>query len=301
MCYNGKVVTHIKTDIRGRTMDKKRRRTTKKRADGKSIVEDTKRPARRRRGRRKKRKQSLLLNLVLIIAIAVFCVSAFQLFRIARGYQEGRSEYDKVRDVAVTNEDDQDKFRVDFDELLKINSDTVGWIRFYPEPKEINYPIVQGEDNDRYLHETFSANENTLGAIFLDAAARPDYTDRNTIIYGHRMKDGSMFRHLQDYDEKSFWEENPYFYIYTPDGKEITYHIYSAGQVKDTSDTYLTAFGSDEEYQAFLDMTKETSLYDTGVEVTTNDTIVTLSTCTAASDENRFVVRGVKEKEVELQ
>lgn len=109
-----------------------------------------------------------------------------------------------------------------------------------------------------------------------------------------------MFRHLQDYEDQSFWESNPYFYIYTPDGREITYHIYSVGQVEDTSDTYLTSFASDEDYQVFLDMTKEISLYDTGVEVTTEDTIVTLSTCTSASDEHRFVVRGVKESEVNL-
>ena len=152
----------------------------------------------------------------------------------------------------------------------------------------------------KYLHKTFSANENTLGAIFLNAGNSPDFSDRNSIVYGHRMKDGSMFRHLQDYEDQSFWESNPYFYIYTPDGREITYHIYSVGQVEDTSDTYLTSFASDEDYQAVLDMTKEISLYETGVEVTTEDTIVTLSTCTSASDEHRFVVRGVKEREVNL-
>lgn len=197
--------------------------------------------------------------------------------------------------------DDKEKFRVDFDELMKINDDTVGWIRFYKEPSQINYPVVQGEDNDLYLHKTFSANENTLGAIFVDAAASSDFTDKNTIIYGHRMKDGSMFRKLEEYKDKDFWKENPYFYIYTPDGKEITYKIYSVGQVLDTSDTYLTSFAGEEDYQKFLDMTMKEADYDTGVKVTTDDTIVTLSTCTAASDENRFVVRGVKEKEVELQ
>ena len=88
--------------------------------------------------------------------------------------------------------------------------------------------------------------------FFLNAGNSPDFSDRNSIIYGHRMKDGSMFRHLQDYEEKAFWESNPYFYIYTPDGREITYHIYSAGQVEDTSDTYLTAFASDEGVPEFL-------------------------------------------------
>ena len=251
------------------------------------------------RGRRKK-KGNLASNLILIIAAVIFCVSAYQLFKIGKGYYDGRSEYDKIRNLVIV-QDDKDDFRVDFDELLRINPDTIGWIRFYPEPSIISYPIVQGEDNEEYLHKTFSANENTLGAIFLNVDNSSDFSDKNSIVYGHRMKDGSMFRHLQDYEDKSFWQENPYFYIYTLDGRMITYHIYSVGQVEDTSDTYLTSFGSDEEYQAFLDMTKQTALYDTGVEVTTEDTIVTLSTCTSASDNHRFVVRGVKEEERVLE
>ena len=259
------------------------------------------RKKRHRRGRRRKRKGGVLSNLILAVAVVVFCVSGFQLIRIGKGYLDGRSEYEKVRDVALTNPDEQEGFRVDFEELMKINPDTVGWIRFYPEPSQISYPIVQGEDNERYLHETFSANENTLGAIFLNVDNSADYSDKNTIIYGHRMRDGSMFRHLQDYEDESFWKDNPYFYIYTPDGKEITYHIYSYAVVNAVSDTYLTEFGDDESYQEFLDMTMETSEYDTGVEVDAEDTIVTLSTCTSASDENRIVVRGVKEKEVELK
>lgn len=277
--------------------------SAKRKIDGKSKEMNRKR-ANHHRGRRKPRKarrKNMILNVILVAAIVVFCVSAFKLLQIGKGYKDGQSEYEKVRDVAIKNADDKEKFRVDFDELMKINDDTVGWIRFYKEPSQINYPVVQGEDNDLYLHKTFSANENTLGAIFVDAAASSDFTDKNTIIYGHRMKDGSMFRKLEEYKDKDFWKENPYFYIYTPDGKEITYKIYSVGQVLDTSDTYLTSFAGEEDYQKFLDMTMKEADYDTGVKVTTDDTIVTLSTCTAASDENRFVVRGVKEKEVELQ
>lgn len=277
--------------------------SAKRKIDGKSKEMNCK-GANHHRGRRKSRKarrKNMILNVILVAAIVVFCVSAFKLLQIGKGYKDGQSEYEKVRNVAIKNADDKEKFRVDFDELMKINKDTVGWIRFYKEPSQINYPVVQGADNDLYLHKTFSANENTLGAIFVDAAASSDFTDKNTIIYGHRMKDGSMFRKLEEYKDEDFWKENPYFYIYTPDGREITYKIYSVGQVLDTSDTYLTSFASDEEYQTFLDMTMKEADYDTGVKVTTDDTVVTLSTCTAASDEHRFVVRGVKEKEVELQ
>lgn len=255
---------------------------------------------RHHRGRRRKKKAGILSNIILIVAVIVFCVSGFQLFRIVKGYMDGNAEYKEVQDLALTNADQEEGFRVDFDKLMELNPDTIGWIRFYPEPSQISYPIVQGDDNETYLHKTFSANENTLGAIFLDVGNTADFSDRNSIVYGHRMKNGSMFRHLQDYEDQSFWEENPYFYIYTPDGREITYHIYSYAVVKEDSETYRMSFADDGEYQEFLDMTKETAEYDTGVEVTTEDTVVTLSTCTSSSDENRIVVRGVKEKEVEL-
>ena len=226
------------------------------------------------RGRReKKKKAGMLSNIILIVALAVFCVSAFQLVKIVGGYAKGRDEYKKIQSIAINKEDSEPEkgFSVDFDELKGINPDTVGWIRFYPEPSIINYPIVQTTDNDR-----------------------------NSIIYGHRMKDGSMFRKLDEYKDKSFWEANPYFYIYTPDGREIVYHIYSAATVKDTDDVYLTGFENDEAYQSYLDMTKRIAIYDTGVEVTTADSVVTLSTCTSASDEHRFVVIGVKEQENQM-
>ena len=264
------------------------------------------RQKRKRKEERRQKKGGIISTIVLVVAIAVFCVSGFQLYKIMSGYHKGKAEYDKILEIAVEEkepeeEGQEDSFRVNFDELLAINPDTVGWIRFSPEPSQISYPVVQGDDNDLYLHKTFSANDNTVGAIFVNVYNNPDFNDRNTIIYGHRMNDNSMFHDLAKYEDKSFWESNPYFYIYTPDGREITYHIYSTGVVKDVSDTYLTEFASDEEYQAFLNMTKEVAAYDTGVEVGTDDVIVTLSTCTKASNDDRFVVRGVKESERKIE
>ena len=206
--------------------------------------------------------------------------------------------------MAVENDKDTDSddgepdgFRVNFDELMKINPDTVGWLRFDPEPHEINYPLVQTDNNSTYLNKTFSANENTVGAIFVNYMNHSDFNDKNTIIYGHHMKDNSMFHQLEKYLDEEFWRENQYFYIYTPDGKEITYHIYSSGIVEDTSDSYLTVFNTVEEFQGFLDTTVAAGAYSTGVEVDADDTVVTLSTCTKESNENRMVVRGVRESE----
>ncbi len=260
--------------------------------------------------RGKKKKSHWLSNLLMVLALAVFAVSAYQLFKIGMSYREGDQEYEEIKNLAIeesskgaegNGNEENSSFRVNFDKLLEINPDTVGWIRFDPEPEEINYPIVQGKDNQEYLHKTFSANENTLGAIFLKKENDKSFQDRNSVIYGHRMKNGSMFRHLSDYEDKSFWEENPYFYIYTPDGRKYVYHIYSAGEVVDMSSTYDTQFVSDSLFRDFLKMTKETAEYETGIEPGVNDRIVTLSTCTSASDEHRFVVRGVKVKEEYMQ
>lgn len=251
-----------------------------------------------KRGRRRK-KGGVVSTVILVVALAVFCFSGFQLYKIFGGYFKGQKEYDKIREIAV-EEKDKNNFRVNFDELLAINPDTVGWLRFYPEPAQINYPLVQTDNNDLYLSKTFSANENTVGAIFLNYINHPDFNDKNTIIYGHRMKDNSMFHELEKYQEKSFWEENQYFYIYTQDGREITYQIYSAGIVKETSDSYITEFNSTEEFDDFLETTRIGSAYETGVQVGSRDLVVTLSTCTKESDDNRMVVRGVKISEKNL-
>ena len=264
------------------------------------------------RGRRN-RKSGVIRMLAVFLMLGVFCFCAFRLFRILGGYLQGQKEYDRIRDLVLSGYDDgstgddtgaggfDDGFRVDFQTLSDINPDTVGWIRFYPEPEEINYPLVQADNNELYLSKTFSANENTVGAIFVSCYNRADFNDRNTIIYGHHMKDNSMFHQLEKYEDYEFWEENPYFFIYTPDGRKIIYHIYSCGVVNELSDSYKTVFEDDKEFEAFLEETEAAGNYATHVEVKVTDQVVTLSTCTKESDDNRMVVRGVKVSEKKVQ
>ncbi len=251
--------------------------------------------------KRKKKKSHLVSNIILAVSLTVFCVAAFQLFRIGKGYQDGRKDYKEIQEAATVKKKDkksgEEKFIVDFEKLSKKNQDVIGWIRFDPEPSVINYPIVQGKDNQEYLHKTFAKNENGLGAIFLNVDNSSNFKDKHSIIYGHRMKDGSMFRHIQDYEKKDFWKKNQNFYIYTPNGRVITYRVYAAGEVVDMSEAYETDFADGKAYQAFIDQTKKDALYETGVKVRTADKVVTLSTCTSSSDNHRFVIHGVKEKE----
>ena len=249
------------------------------------------------RGRRKKKGGSnIVSNIILVIAIVVFAVSAYKLYGIFSEYNKGDKEYQKIQDLVINTEkkDDtkEEAFSVDFEKLLEMNSDVVGWIRF-DEPSEINYPVVQGRDNEEYLKRTFEANTNKLGTLFVDVNNPGDFSGRNTFIYGHNMKNGSMFAQLLKYKDDSFYKEHPYFYIYTPDGKVRTYEIFSAGVVKDTSDSYIMDYADDAAFQTYIDYIKQQSAYPTSAEVTTASKIVSLSTCTNVRDDERFLVHGV--------
>ena len=231
---------------------------------------------------------------VLIIAACVFIFSLYQLITMLIPYYSGGEEYDKIKNIAITADEEGKGFTVDFDALLKENEDTVAWIRF-DEPAVINYPVVKSADNNEYLTKTFTANDNKLGAIFVDMRNSNDFSDKNTFIYGHHLNvGGEMFSELLKYENESFCKKHPNFYIYTPDGKVRTYKAFSAGVVKDTADNYKLDYATDADYEAYLKLCEESSNYKVeDVELTAQSQIVSLSTCTNVRDDERFLVQGV--------
>ena len=247
----------------------------------------------RRRGRKKSKSGGIISTLILIIALGIFGYSGYNLYQIYSGYQEGDEEYHELEDIAITMDEQDNRFRVDFEELWKINPDIKAWIRF-DEPAIISYPIVQGKDNVEYLTKTISGFENTYGAIFLDVANTATFNDTRTLVYGHRMNSGSMFAKLDEYQDKAFWDRYPNFYIYTPDGSEIKYQIFASGVIHEASEMYNSNFSTGEEILKFINYCKTFAEYDTGVDVKVGDKMVVLSTCTRNSDENRYVVCGVQ-------
>ena len=177
---------------------------------------------------------------------------------------------------------------IDFEELKAINPDICGWLRI--RAIDISYPLVQGEDNEYYLHRTFEQTANFAGCLFLNAENKTDFTDQNTIIYGHNMKNGSMFGKLNTFRDKDVYKKSRYFWIFTPDFI-YQYRIISGMVVPEAGDTYRTFF-SEDKFQEFLDtVTRGSELDITGVEVDTEDRVVTLSTCTG-DNATRFVVIG---------
>ena len=172
-------------------------------------------------------------------------------------------------------------------ELMEQNEDTIGWIHF--ANPEIDYPVMQGEDNEFYLTHSFSKEEKKAGSIFMEVINHPTFEDSHTIIYGHNMRDLSMFGKLKNYKDKDFYEGNEYFTVYT-DTKIITYQIFAYYDVAEYSDVYTVWYTPDESFGEMLETMKRKSYYDTKVDVTAEDKVLTLSTCSTTG--KRFVVHA---------
>lgn len=165
------------------------------------------------------------------------------------------------------------------------------------EALDISYPVVQGKDNAYYLHHLFSGESNINGSIFVDCHNQPDFTDQNTIVYGHNMKNGSMFGTLDKYQDQTLFEQHPEFYIYLP-GKILKYRIFSCYAGRTGSEGYRYHFPEAEDFQIFLDTVSSYGDYDTGTELSVTDRIVTLSTCVNSRRNYRYLVHGKLSSEI---
>lgn len=173
--------------------------------------------------------------------------------------------------------------------LQKANPDVIGWIMI-PDTA-IDYPIMQGTDNDYYLKHTWDANPCAVGSIFMEYLCSSDFADFNTIVYGHNMNDGSMFSGLRKYRDPEYWEDHPYVYIRTDLGV-YRYQIFSSYLAKVDSSTYGVQITTEESRRRFLDHAVLNSVIDTGVEPQTTDRVLTLSTCSGSGYATRWVVHA---------
>ena len=280
------------TDREKKSADDRRKRRRHSRRNGRRTA------ARTAVSSKKKKKQKraafdIISGTILIVAVCVFVFSLYQLVMMLIPYHTGGKEYEEIQELAIAADSDGTGFSVDFDALLEINPDTIAWIRF-DEPSIINYPVVKSADNNEYLTKTFAENDNKLGAIFMDMRNSSDFSDRNTIIYGHHLNvSPDMFSRLHLYEDEEFCKEHPDFYIYTPDGKVRTYTVFSAGVVNAAADNYDIEFASDEEFEQYIELCRESSNYQVDVDVNAQSQILSLSTCTGDQRDERFLLQGV--------
>ncbi len=260
--------------------------------------------------RRRRQIGLLIQGIFLGLCICLLCFSLYKLGSIFFEYQSGEKEYADLRqylleepaspeDIIPASADGESEdaeaedlsvpmTRVDLPSLQEINEEAIGWIEI--GGTSISYPMVYTTDNSYYLTHTFSKEKNKSGGIFVEASNEADFSDMHTIVYGHNMKDGSMFAGLKNYSKASYFEAHPYIYVDLADGSHC-YQIFSCHEANTSDITYTIGFEADETYQTFLDSLKEASLYDTGVEVSQTEKVITLSTCTK-SGTKRFVVHA---------
>lgn len=252
-------------------------------------------------------------KLLCVILTLIFAFTAFFAgYQIIREYRERRisanvyTDLDKyVKTPEVTFETDENESdsseseetqipnnipEIDFDALFAINPDCVGWI--YIPDTEISYPIVQGSDNSYYLKHLFDGKWNSSGCIFLDYRVDDSLSDRHSIIYGHHMKNGTMFSGLSKYKKQDYYETHPVGYIITP---EQTYRIeFFAGYVAGVTDpAWKIDFESDEVFEEWINEAKKKSWFESNLSPAVTDKVLTLSTCSYEFDNARFVLLGV--------
>ena len=238
---------------------------------------------------------------VIIAIAAVFC-AAVGIWKLTVSRESGE-QYEELQQTVKTEEPKEAEkepeksleIPIDFAALQEENPEVYPWITV-PGTK-VDYPILQHDsDNSYYLNHDIDGKEDIAGAIFTENYNRKDFTDPNTVIYGHNMKNGSMFRTLHNYSDRSFFDENRDITIYMPD-KILHYKIFAA-YLYDSRHLLLNFdFQDPQVFAGYLEdvrsMRDMNSFVDTSMEVAAEDRIITLSTCYAGMADRRYLVQAV--------
>ena len=260
-----------------------------------------------------KKRLYIFITIIIIFIIIVFLVRILDTWKISRLNNSIKEKYyatnDRDKDIKTLSdinnleqknkiltpstdkdlEDNKNDINKKFIELLKTNKEIVGWINV-PNTK-VDYPIVKTSNNNFYLNHNILKKEDSSGAIFMDFRNDIEIMDKNTILYGHNMKNGTMFKGLMKYKDEDFLKENKIISFSTL-YEDIKWEIFSA-YVTDTNFYYIQVnFKNSYEYESFLNNIKGKSMFDTSIDLNSSDNILTLSTCSYEFDDARFVIHA---------
>ena len=263
--------------------------------------------------RRSGRKQSIPLIIMVVILVGGILFAGGKLGSILLNYHRDRSAYNNLADEilaglaepdatsepgATPEPEEQTRSEVPititgekWNELKGINSDIIGWL--YCPNTAINYPVMQTTDNDYYLHRSYDRQPNTAGALFADYNAAIGITLSNFIVYGHNMKDGSMFATAYDYTTQEFYNQHPVMYLLTP-SQNYRVELIAAHITESTLDNYPGYFQGEGDYQNYLNLITSSSFFRTNATVSSQYQLITMSTCDYSSSYNdpRFLLHG---------
>lgn len=241
-----------------------------------------------------KKKNKILITLIQIVLIAVIIFSGIKIIEWIKSNKKNKDIMSEIKEnVVINNEMDSNNeaYKIDFAKLKQKNSDAIAWIKV--NGTDIDFPVVKGTDNSYYLTHNFDKEKNKAGWIFADYRNKFDGTDKNIIIYGHNMKNGSMFASLKDVIKEEWYnnENNKYIALIT-ENENCKYQVFSVYQIE-TEEYYLQTNISN--FKEFVEKIKGRSKKDFNVDIKETDSILTLSTC-ADNTKYRVVLHAVKVK-----
>lgn len=249
-----------------------------------------------------KQERSFLFKAIFVIVnvplLVVFLVSMWKIGDYLLDRSKSSSFSRKIQNTAVImDEEDEGEEEseeseipkaVDFDKLHEISEDAVAWL--YAPDTKINCVVAQSEDNDYYIHRLLDGRTADSGTLFADCYNSPDFSDWNTIIYGHNMKNGTMFKTLIYYRDPGYYEEHPVMYLYTPDHRYKLELV--AGYTTSIYDRIYKVPATKQERDEMINSALRVSTFASGVTVGDEDRLVTLSTCSYDYEDARYVVIG---------
>lgn len=237
---------------------------------------------------KKTMRQKTKRNMIFAAAVVFLCVlvvSANQIFSIQQVRTAAFSEYSRLQKqfspalMPLSGEDSEETSQTAVTNLREINSDFVGWLLL--SEAGIDYPIVRGSDNDRYLRTTFEGSANPAGSIFMDAGNKRAFDSSHVILYGHNMQNGTMFGKLYLYLDAAYREENPVISVTTADGEQLQYIIFDAKIVTTADSCYRIDFKNETEFSEFS--------HGLGAPADAVS-LLTLSTCAERGDQDERIV-----------
>lgn len=245
-----------------------------------------------------KKVRNLLIVCLALIAVGGIGYVVYYMVSLNQNedvYQEAREVAKPEPAEEPAAEEPETVIPIDFEALWEMNPDVYAWIEI--PGTQVDYPILQSPTDDGYyLNHNLDGSEGYPGSIYTESVNGKEFEDFNTVIYGHNMKDGTMFGDLHEYEDSAFLEENSQVIIYTPE-KKLTYQIFAAVVYDDRHIMKSFNFEAEDGRQEFLDslntLRDMRSYIDSDVAVTTSDRIITMSTCIGSEDNHRYLVEAV--------
>jgi sortase B len=192
-------------------------------------------------------------------------------------YKKAENLYEDMRELTSGEEDEYTKQKNSYNKLKEINEDYVFWVNV--ENTNIDYPVVQTEDNDFYLTKDFNKSKSSSGTVFMDTLNN-FLTDKNVVLYGHNMNNKTMFNQINKFKEKSFFEQNNKITIKnTNNGKEYIYEVFAVYSSDNKFNYNTVVFSENYTFEQYISEIKERSLFKKSIDISAKDKIITLSTC----------------------